>query len=333
MATIDLGRVTPIFHGDYDNTATYELNDIVLYDGLMYWHVSDTPTTGTLPTDTTVWTLAVGYTLDDAPTPGSANPVKSGGIYDAIQAAATDAALAAYPTDTVSGPIVSFPDGADGIPVKALAVQISSVGGVTGATILVTGANVWDEQWEQGIYDSATGAPISGNYVRSANAHPIPVVAGQSYAFYCASARVSQLYWYDADGTFISNTSNPSANPFVTTAPAGAAYVRFNLPGGYGTTYKDDVAVNYPSTVTTYAPYSGTEYAVDWTDEAGTVYTGTLTYKGSGVWEIDDGTPVELTGPDPATLLGANVIQADCGDVDVTYRADMALYIQKLLGA
>ena len=62
-------------------------------------------------------------TFDDTPESGSDNPVKSGGIYDAIQAGGA-AALAAFPTDTVSGDVVSFPDVADGIPVKSFVGSI-----------------------------------------------------------------------------------------------------------------------------------------------------------------------------------------------------------------
>lgn len=58
MATFDLGRVTPLYKGDYSATESYELNDVVLYDGNLYWHVQAAPTTGILPTDATVWKLA-----------------------------------------------------------------------------------------------------------------------------------------------------------------------------------------------------------------------------------------------------------------------------------
>ena len=59
MANRDMGRVTPIYQGNYSATTRYELNDIVMYtDGCIYWHVGTTATTGTAPTDTTVWKLA-----------------------------------------------------------------------------------------------------------------------------------------------------------------------------------------------------------------------------------------------------------------------------------
>ena len=58
MATFDLGRVTPLYKGDYSASASYELNDVVLYNGNLYWHIQATATVGILPTDTTVWKLA-----------------------------------------------------------------------------------------------------------------------------------------------------------------------------------------------------------------------------------------------------------------------------------
>ncbi len=56
---IPLGKVTPIYKGAYAAAAEYLVNDIVLHtDGNLYWHVSDTPTTGVAPTDGTVWAVA-----------------------------------------------------------------------------------------------------------------------------------------------------------------------------------------------------------------------------------------------------------------------------------
>lgn len=55
MATFDLGRVTPLYKGGYSASTSYELNDVVLYEGNLYWHHKPTATVGVLPTDTTVW--------------------------------------------------------------------------------------------------------------------------------------------------------------------------------------------------------------------------------------------------------------------------------------
>lgn len=306
MATIDLGRVTPIFHGDYDSTATYELNDLVIFNDDMYWHVSDTPTTGTDPTDATVWKLAI-----------------------AGAAADLSIALAAFPTDTASGPVASFADGAENIPVKSLEVQVNAPAGVTGANIYVTGVNQWDEQWELGRYDQTTGLPVANNTaIRSKNA--IPVRPSTTYYYNLARSGGFALY-YQLDGTYLNAVQMAASGTYTT--PANCYFVRFYMFGTYGTTYNNNISVNYPSTDTAYHAYAGAVYAVDWTSEAGAVTTGTLTYKGGGAWEIDDGAPVELPGPDPATRLGANSIWTDTGDITVQYRADTALYIDKKLGA
>lgn len=55
--TIDLGRVTPIYRGEYDAAETYEINDIVLSGNELFWHVGENPTTGIAPGDP-VWALA-----------------------------------------------------------------------------------------------------------------------------------------------------------------------------------------------------------------------------------------------------------------------------------
>ena len=65
MATIDIGKIKPVFKGTYDNSTAYVLDDIVYYNGSSY--VAKTSTTGNLPTDTTKWNILASG---------------SGGIYD-----------------------------------------------------------------------------------------------------------------------------------------------------------------------------------------------------------------------------------------------------------
>jgi hypothetical protein len=99
MATFDLGRVTPIYKGDYSASAPYELNDVVLYNGNLYWHVQSTPTVGILPTDTTVWKAAFdgngiraeirGYADNAQNSADSALESKSAAAQSASQASAS----------------------------------------------------------------------------------------------------------------------------------------------------------------------------------------------------------------------------------------------------
>ena len=56
---MNLGRVVPLHRGDYDAAQTYELNDIVNYQGAGYWHRGQTATTGVAPTDDTVWVRTI----------------------------------------------------------------------------------------------------------------------------------------------------------------------------------------------------------------------------------------------------------------------------------
>jgi len=220
-----------------------------------------------------------------------------------------DYALAAFPTDTASGAIATFPDGADNIPVKALTVDIQPqqsgsgdpspsnprpISGWAGAEIVRTGANVWDEEWEQGNINDTTGAKESGTTTfRSKNY--IPVKPNTTY-YFCGASPIRYIwaYAYDKDKNFIQRIVRTGGNDIQNTAQTTPDNCYFILIKSYNTgsplaEYVGGLSVNYPSTVTTYSP--GTDnatYTVNWTDEAGTVYGGTAEYIGGGQWQ---GTP------------------------------------------
>lgn len=76
MATIDIGKIKPVFKGTYDNSTAYVLDDIVYYNGSSY--VAKTSTTGNLPTDATKWNVLAsgsGGIWDSTLSIGSANQV------------------------------------------------------------------------------------------------------------------------------------------------------------------------------------------------------------------------------------------------------------------
>lgn len=251
--------------------------------------------------------LAGGYVFDAVPTEGSTNPVESNGIYNAVTPV-RDYALGAFATDDASGALVSVPDGADGIPVKSMTVQItpvqagsgdpspSNVRPITGwmdTNVYITGINQWNEEWETGNYDTSTGDPSPQGYVtnqmRSKADSPIPVRGGETYCAYngYSGSRVSQFLWYDETDTFISATGNSSQNPVVVTAPANAKHLRFQTPVAYGATYRGEISINYPSTETAYHIGSNNStILVTWQNEAGTIYSGTATYLGNGRWRV-----------------------------------------------
>ena len=189
--------------------------------------------------------------------------------------------------NTASGAIASFDDGADSMPVKKLVAQIEPVqsgtgdpspdnvrpiSGWTGAEIEQTGVNVWDEQWESGGYNRDGKIDMSGAIRCKDN---ISVASNTSYYFKLPSVGEIELHYLDANGDFISGVGlSQSSNPIITT-PVNCKYIRF-----YATTnptYNNDISINYPSTDTTYEPYTGNQISVDWETEAGAVYGGAAT--------------------------------------------------------
>jgi hypothetical protein len=196
-------------------------------------------------------------------------------------------------TDTASGAIASFADGADGLPLKNLIVNIDPVqdlsngdpspenicpiSGWTGMEIQQTGYNVWDEEWEVGGYAGSTGAAWDTNTrIRSKTTNYISVLPNTTY--YVKMPSGTNMYldimFYNADKTFISRT-NPNAGTTFTT-PSDAQFMRFASSAAYGTTYNHDISINYPSTDHDYHPYVGQTIPISWQTEAGTVYGGKL---------------------------------------------------------
>jgi hypothetical protein len=186
--------------------------------------------------------------------------------------------LAAFATDTASGAIAAFPDGAGNIPVKDLSVAIEPVQDLHGYENpwpAGGGVNKWDEETEQGSLDTNTGVEIQiSNQIRAKNY--MPVVGGNTYAIVTTnSPNGIWVLFYDADktviadglpiGSQIANNARRFANETTVTIPNNCAFIRFYFQTGYGTTYKYDTAINYPSFVTTYLPYSNICPISGWT--------------------------------------------------------------------
>ena len=199
---------------------------------------------------------------------------------------------------TESGAVVSVDDAVAG-PVQELIADINAAQDLNGYSkpwAPGAGANILDEVWEKGSISNTTGENVTdNNNIRAVNF--IPVTAGADYYFYIDPTKNNlRLHWYDSGKTQVKTETAKNA---IVTAPDGAAYLRVRTTGTYGTVYQNDIAVNYPSTVTTYSPYSnvcpitghtsgmiivsptsnpadGTIYLVQWQTTAGTVYGGTI---------------------------------------------------------
>lgn len=164
--------------------------------------------------------------------------------------------------------------------------NICPISGHTEVVTEVCGVNVWDEEWELGIITVNTGTSADGQkapsttQIRSKNY--MRVVGGGSYYLKCPSNTALALCLYDGSKNFIGFsrsadyggvcTAYTSPNT-VYVMPTQAVYAMFYMGSAYGTTYKNDISINYPSTDHEYHAYNGQSYT---TTLGRTVYGGTL---------------------------------------------------------
>ena len=264
-------------------------------------------------------------TFDDAPTSGSDNPVKSGGIYDAIQAGGA-AALAAFATDSVSGDVVSFPDGADGIPVKSFVGSIipaqsgsgdpapdnvRPISGWTGANITRTGRNLFSPHSNhnvnaQGEYIAAGAQYWATDYIPIGDTKSVVVsVADLGGMTEGSIVRVA----YASDGTVTSTNIgyfDHYTTPWTFTLADNIVGLRFRgyRQGGASPITGAKIQAEFGSSATTYQPYNGDTILLSFGQ---TVYAGTLTALGGGLWKIQPTHRIDtLNGSETWTVTGSN---------------------------
>ena len=149
--------------------------------------------------------------------------------------------------------------------------NICPISGHSEVSVVRSGNNIWDEEWELGYLNPTTGANAgSNNCIRSKNYTPIIPNTAYYYRIPSATGVNVKVYYYDANKSFISLT-NTTGNAL--TSPSNAYYVRFYMSDPYGTTYNNDIAINYPSTVTTYSPHNIVSISIPLGQ---TVYGGTV---------------------------------------------------------
>ena len=172
------------------------------------------------------------------------------------------------PEKTVSGAVASFDDGADDKPLHALSVGIEAVQDLHGYSNPWPGgggANIWDEQWEVGTW-AQNGEKFTDTAIRCKNY--IPVTAGTAYYVYFNKSRYTSgliVRFMDSDKTVLSSTI--VGNPGTITAPNDCGYIVFcTFVADNVTTYDNDIAINDPSTVTTYSPYENLCPITGWTE-------------------------------------------------------------------
>ena len=187
------------------------------------------------------------------------------------------------PDVTASGAIVDFN--------TAIVTRLSVTADENATVIYRNGIQQWDEEWENGQYDSSGLPSPNDNVIRSKNY--IPVVGGQTY-YFVSGGNWIYVCQYDSDKNFIGSREGFGGG--TKTLLANCAYIRFNLSGSYGNTYNNDISINYPSTDTSYHAYVGESYAPD-----AAIYT----------------------------LMGTNVVFSDYGDVSTICKDTIQHYIDE----
>lgn len=151
------------------------------------------------------------------------------------------------------------------------------------------GANQWDEQWELGTIGLSTGAKVdSAEKIRSADYIPIQPNTTYYYKF----PNNWRMCYYDSSKQLLEQGNTYLPN-ITLTSPAGAYYIMFAVDDT--TTYSNNIAVNYPSSVTTYSPYSNLCPISGWQGATVTV-TGKNLLKGTAYQY--SGTQVRFGGED-----------------------------------
>ena len=239
-------------------------------DGAKSFDVED-GATGATPNLTigTVETLEPSESATASITGTPENPVLNLGIPQGEQGEVTlEDYYKAFPTDTASGSIASFSDGADDLPLKSLVVNIDPVQDLHEQESPYPaggGANKWDEEWELGVWN-ATGAKVNNdNAIRSKGY--IPVSSETEYYLYLGTRYTAGLIIrvLDSNKSFVSTITFSNSRAF--TIPAGGAFIVFcTYASNNITVYNNDIAINYPSTVTTYSPYENICPISGWTE-------------------------------------------------------------------
>ena len=166
-------------------------------------------------------------------------------------------ALARAVYEIVTGNPVTF--SAKAAPLKQLKVAFSPVQSLNGYDSpwpAGGGKNKLPEEWEIGGISTQNGADVSQqNTIRFKDY--TPVTAGESYYLCIPSGTSAYIFWYSSAAytSYVGN-SGGYVTAGVITIPSGVSYMRLQMNQSYGTTYKNDIAINYPSSVTTYSPYS-----------------------------------------------------------------------------
>lgn len=144
------------------------------------------------------------------------------------------------PTDNASGPVATF---STALAKPLISIEVENVA----TKVYQRGANVWDEDWEVGTYNTNTGAKSSSTTrIRSKNLIPIAPNSTLRFTPIGSAGYGLSFLFYDKNGTFKNGYYRGStAGGFSYATQADWYFVAISPGDAYGTTYNNDIAVRF----------------------------------------------------------------------------------------
>ena len=219
----------------------------------------------TIDAETAGWTVGNSYNLvcrvmsasglqsewSDPVTVTIAEPI----VATISESSLVDAELPVNPR-SFNGDVVSFSSDVEEIftKLKVEMEPIQDLHGYDHPWVGGAGANKWDEVWELGWISSTGENRDSSEIIRSKNY--IPVTPNTTYCIVVPAS--TDIVYFDDSKVAIGNTDKNGIGDTdrtvnTRTTHDNCHYIRFWTRNQ--TTYNHDIAINYPSTVTTYSPY------------------------------------------------------------------------------
>jgi len=221
-------------------------------------------------------------------------------------------ACSAYPTETVTGDIVTISDGAENIPVKTLSVavepkqagsgdpsptNIRPISGVDSVNVVRCGKNLYDASAlrtysSSGITATVNGGSISLSGTATANAFFSVYGITDKIGNYVLSLNNPEsnsgvhVVFRTSDGGYFGDTQISTINK-TTTISNNQTYgvLLYVISGTTVSNFVVTPQLEIGSTATTYEPYTGDSHSISFPS---TVYGGTLDVA-SGVMTVDRG--------------------------------------------
>lgn len=273
----------------YDSTKTYNIDDVVMYELLMY-KCKENGVTGTW--NASKWERTTASECGDSGSDVEANP--TGTATEELNKLRVDNTIYSIPEGSevvvygeASGNIAEFNDGSNKPISKCIAeinavqsgsgdpspTNIRPISGFNGGNVNVVGKNLCElgskTFTKSGSYNLVLPP---GTYTLSSLVTSSDTDSASSL-FTIISSNNDSI----ASGRLARNVR--SSGTFTITEPS--AQIRFyssynNAQSTGDTATWADIQIEYGSTATSYAPYSGQTYSVSWQSQAGTVYGGNI---------------------------------------------------------